>query len=215
MKESVLIYVIGFVAQALFSARLFVQWILSERAKKVVSPAIFWILSIAGSYLLCLYGWFRDDFSIILGQFISYYIYLWNLYEKGIWQKVPRIFKGMLVLTPLVAAAFALHDVGAFIDNFFKNEKVPLWLLIFGSLGQVIFTLRFVYQWAYSYRHKESLLPSGFWIISLIGSSVIVSYGIFRADPVLILGQSGGFIVYLRNIMINHKNHIQLTENEK
>ena len=65
---------IGFLAQLFFSARILVQWILSERAKRVVSPSIFWILSLAGSFLLCLYGWLRDDFSIILGQFISYYI---------------------------------------------------------------------------------------------------------------------------------------------
>ena len=52
MKGSGFIYVIGFLAQAFFSARIIFQWILSERAKKVVSPSIFWILSIAGSYLL-------------------------------------------------------------------------------------------------------------------------------------------------------------------
>ena len=77
-----------------------------------------------------------------------------------------------------------LHDAQHFIDSFFRNEEVPLWLLIFGSMGQIIFTLRFVYQWAYSFHHKESLLPAGFWIISLVGSSVIVAYGVFRRSCV-------------------------------
>ena len=80
-----LVYGIGFLAQGFFSARILVQWILSERARKVLSPSVFWILSIAGSYLLCLYGVLRHDFAIVLGQFISYYIYLWNLKAKGIW----------------------------------------------------------------------------------------------------------------------------------
>ena len=194
MKGSGFIYVIGFLAQAFFSARIIFQWILSEKAKKVVSPSIFWILSIAGSYLLGIYGWLRDDFSIIFGQFISYYIYLWNLNEKGIWNKLHGALKTLLVITPVIAAAFMLHDAQHFIDSFFRNEEVPLWLLIFGSMGQIIFTLRFVYQWAYSFHHKESLLPAGFWIISLVGSSVIVAYGVFRLDPVLILGQSVGFV---------------------
>ena len=44
-------------------------------------------------YLLCIYGWLRDDFSIIFGQFISYYIYLWNLNEKGIWNKLHGALK--------------------------------------------------------------------------------------------------------------------------
>jgi len=87
----------------------------------------------------------------------------------------------------------------------FHNENIPLWLVIFGSAGQIIFTLRFVYQWAYSRRRHESMLPRGFWIISLIGSGVIVAYGIFRKDPVLILGQSFGFVAYVRNLMIGFK----------
>ncbi|MDE6106537.1 MAG: lipid-A-disaccharide synthase N-terminal domain-containing protein, partial [Bacteroidales bacterium] len=67
------LYIIGFLAQALFSARLLLQWLLSERSRQVVSPSVYWILSIAGSYLLFIYGWLRDDFAIIFGQFISYY----------------------------------------------------------------------------------------------------------------------------------------------
>lgn len=200
------VFAIGFLAQTFFSARILFQWILSEKARKVVSPSIFWILSIAGSYLLCLYGWMRDDFAIVLGQFISYYIYLWNLNEKGIWQRLFVGLRGLLFLTPIVAIAFMLRDVDAFIANFFCNESVPLGLLIFGSAGQVIFTLRFVYQWFYSRKKHESVLPIGFWILSLIGSSIIVSYGIFRLDPVLILGQSVGFVAYIRNIILARAN---------
>jgi lipid-A-disaccharide synthase-like uncharacterized protein len=84
-----------------------------------------------------------------------------------------------------------------------------MWLLVFGSAGQVIFTLRFVYQWIYSARRNESILPATFWIISLVGSGIIVAYGIFRLDPVLILGQSVGFIAYSRNIVIGHKQKTQ------
>ena len=77
---------IGFLAQLFFSARILVQWFLSEKAGKVLSPSIFWIFSLMGAYLLCIYGWLRNDFAIILGQFMSYYVYLWNLKEKGIWK---------------------------------------------------------------------------------------------------------------------------------
>ena len=72
-----IVYIIGFLAQIFFSARILVQWILSEKAKEIVSPSIFWVLSIAGSYLLFIYGWCRDDFSIILGQIISFLLYLY------------------------------------------------------------------------------------------------------------------------------------------
>ena len=200
-----MIYVIGFLAQVFFSARILLQWILSERAKKVISPAIFWQLSIVGSYLLFVYGWLRDDFAIILGQIISYYIYIWNLDKKHQWKKLPFIIRTLLLLTPVAAILYMLKDESAFVDQFFRNEKIPLWLLIYGSMGQIIFTLRFVYQWIYSKRKDESLLPIGFWVISLLGSLIIVSYAIYRRDPVLILGQSTGLIAYSRNIYLSSR----------
>ena len=200
-----MLYVIGFLAQIFFSARILLQWILSERAKRVVSPAMVWALSLAGSYLLFIYGWMRDDFAIILGQVIAYYIYIWNLSAKGVWRKIPAPVRYLLLLTPVVAIGFAVSHADTFIHDFFRNEKVPLWLLLFGSAGQILFTLRFVYQYLYSRRRGESILPVGFWIISLTGSAAIVAYGIVRHDPVLILGQSVGFIAYTRNILIYKK----------
>ena len=188
-----------------FSARILLQWILSERAKKVISPAIFWQLSIVGSYLLFVYGWLRDDFAIILGQIISYYIYIWNLDKKHQWKKLPFVIRTLLLLTPVAAILYMLKDASAFVDQFFRNEKIPLWLLVYGSMGQIIFTLRFVYQWIYSKRKDESLLPIGFWVISLLGALIIVSYAIYRRDPVLILGQSTGLIAYSRNIYLSRK----------
>ena len=200
-----MIYVIGFLAQVFFSARILLQWILSERAKKVISPAIFWQLSIVGSYLLFVYGWLRDDFAIILGQIISYYIYIWNLDKKHQWKKLPFIIRTLLLLTPVVAILYMLKDASAFVDQFFRNEKIPLWLLIYGSMGQIIFTLLFVYQGISSKRKDESLLPIGFWVISLLGALIIVSYAIYRRDPVLILGQSTGLIAYSRNIYLSRR----------
>ena len=214
-----IIFGIGFLAQGLFSARILVQWIMSERKKKVVSPTIFWVLSLLASYLFFIYGWLRDDFAIMFGQVISYYIYMWNLKIKGVWSisKDGRLegskgniwWKGplltILLITPVVGIGYVLSDTAAFKQQFFQNSNIPLWLVIYGSLGQVIFTLRFVYQFFYSRKRNESFLPAGFWIISLIGSAVIVSYAIIRRDPVLALGQATGFISYSRNLMILHK----------
>lgn len=205
-ENNIWIFAIGFLAQLFFSARILYQWIVSEKARKVLSPPTFWILSILGSYLLFIYGVLRNDFAIILGQFISYYIYLWNLNMQGKWGKIPGIIKIILILTPLVATGVMLRDLSGFADTFLHNKAVPLWLLIFGSAGQVIFAFRFIYQFIYSSAHHQSALPVGFWVISLLGSSIIIAYALFRLDPVLILGQSFGFVAYTRNIMIGYKN---------
>lgn len=204
--SQLLVFGIGFLAQGFFSARILVQWIMSEKAKKVLSPSIFWVLSICGAYLLCIYGWLRNDFSIVLGQFISYYIYLWNLNMKGVWKRVNVLLRWLLLLTPVVAIVLVSQDAARFVRHFFQADGVPMWLIIYGSAGQVLFTLRFIYQWYVSRNDRESVLPPGFWIISIIGSSIIVSYAIIRLDPVLILGQSMGLVAYIRNLVIGRKS---------
>jgi len=204
-----IIFTIGFAAQFFFTARTAFQWFKSEKEKKVVSPSAYWILSVIGAYLMFIYGVMRNDFSIILGQLISYTIYLWNLNAKGIWQKLHIIVKALLIATPIVAVGLLLGDAQRWFTSFFRNEGIPLWLVIFGSAGQVIFTLRFVYQWAYSKSHGASVLPLGFWIISIIGSATIIAYGIIRRDPVLILGQAFGFVAYFRNIVIALRKGVQ------
>ncbi len=210
MQESpVWIYTIGFLAQALFSARLLYQWLVTEKAKKVISPPAFWILSVLASFLLFIYGVLRSDFAIILGQFSSYYVYLWNLNMQGLWKKGHPVVRSFLILAPIAAVAFLLRDISAFTATFFHNASIPLWMLLFGAAGQVLFTFRFIYQWIYSASHHQSVLPAGFWIISLAGSASIIAYGIFRLDPVLILGQSFGFVVYIRNLMIGHSTRKQ------
>jgi lipid-A-disaccharide synthase-like uncharacterized protein len=206
-----LIYAIGLVAQIFFGARSLLQWIMSERARKSLSPSIFWILSIVASWLFFIYGWMREDFAIILGQTISYYIYIWNLDAKGIWRKIPIEFRVLLAGTPPAVIILASGGVASFVATFLQNDSIPLWLIVFGSLGQIIFTMRFVYQLFYSYKRGESLLPLGFWIISVTGSAVIIAYGIIRRDPILLLGQIPGIIMYARNIVL-HKRHYGAVE---
>jgi Predicted membrane protein len=193
-------FIIGFAAQGLFSARMLIQWILSEKARKVVSPVIYWQLSLLGSFLFFIYGWLRGDFAILLGQLFSYYIYIWNLNSKDQWKKIHSFVRFILALTPLFAICIVIYNGNESADHLFDTVSLPL--LLFGSAGQLIFTFRFIYQWLYSKSRGESLLPAGFWILSLLGSFLIVVYGIFREDPVLILGQSVGFITYSRNLWL-------------
>lgn len=211
MESGFFVYLLGFIAQGLFSARILVQWIMSERARRVVSPTVFWILSLIASFIFFIYGWMREDFSIMLGQVIGYYVYIWNLKVKGLWSRIRPGFRQtvvtVLLVMPAVGAGLMLRDPQAAAASLFRNDRLPLWMIIFGSAGQVIFSLRFLYQWIYSSRHGESALPAGFWIISLTGSAIIVTYGILRLDPVVILGQACGFISYTRNLILWKRSH--------
>ena len=205
--ENFHIYAIGFLAQALFSARLLVQWIKSEKAGLSLSPAIFWQLSILASWLLFVYGLLRDDFAIILGQIIAYSIYIRNLQLQNQWKKLPVITRIIALATPFVAILLMSSNWDLHYLKLFNNTDIPIALMIWGIIGQVTFTFRFVYQWIYSEKKGQSCLPLGFWIISIIGSIMILSYAIYRIDPVLFIGQGFGIVVYARNIsLIRHSN---------
>lgn len=206
LLPALVVTAIGLLAQCFFSARTLVQWIMSERAHKVLSPSLFWIFSVAGSILLALYGYLRQDFSIVLGQFLSYYIYLWNIKTKRI--KLPVVVWGILIAIPITALLSLMGHAHEVFDDFFGQNSLPQWLIVYGSVGQVLFTLRFIYQWWYSRQEGVSVLPPGFWWISLIGAGIIFSYGLMRLDIVLLLGQGFGLIVYIRNLIIGKRQKI-------
>lgn len=71
---------LGFAAQAMFTARFLVQWIASERAGRSVIPLAFWTFSIAGGLLLLAYALYRKDPVFIAGQAFGVFVYLRNLY---------------------------------------------------------------------------------------------------------------------------------------
>ncbi|PCI35591.1 MAG: lauroyl acyltransferase [Flavobacteriaceae bacterium] len=199
------IYSIGFLAQILFSGRLILQWILSEKSNKVLTPSLFWKLSLIASFLLFVYGYLRDDFSIMLGQGLTYFIYIRNLQLQGEWQKMHKAFRWFLFVFPVLIVVYYYNNNTYDISNLFQNKDIPFWLLTLGIVAQVIFTFRFVYQWMYSEKNKESSLPFGFWLLSLIGSSLILIYAIIRRDPVLFIGHIMGLFIYSRNLMLLKK----------
>jgi len=197
---------VGAIAQILFSSRLILQWLLSEKHKKILTPVLFWELSLLASFLLFVYGYLRDDFAIMLGQVITYYIYIRNIQLQDQWKKFPKLIRLFIYIFPVIIVIYGYNNGIYDRQKLFHNENISAWLFLLGIFSQVLFTFRFIYQWIYSERRKESHLPLGFWIISLSGSFLILVYAVFRKDPVLLAGQLTGFIVYLRNIIIIQKH---------
>jgi lipid-A-disaccharide synthase-like uncharacterized protein len=84
-------------------------------------------------------------------------------------------------------------------------DRSMAWLML-GFAGQAIFTARFLVQWLASERCRSSVVPVAFWWLSLLGGSALLIYAWSRQDPVIILGQSLGVLVYVRNLMLVRKN---------
>ncbi len=139
----------------------------------------------------------------MLGQTLTYFIYIRNLQLQGQWVKSPKIVRWILLIFPVLIVIYGYNNGNYDLDKLFRNENIPLWLLILGSVAQVIFTLRFIYQWIYSERKKKSSLPLGFWLLSLVGGLLILTYAILRKDPVLFVGHLMGVFIYFRNMRLS------------
>ena len=92
------------------------------------------------------------------------------------------------------------HSVGCFVD---KPENI---MVIIGFGGQGLFAARFLIQWITSENAKKSVIPVAFWYFSITGGLVLLTYAIWRKDPVIIAGQSVGVLIYARNLYFIHKN---------
>ena len=85
------------------------------------------------------------------------------------------------------------------------NNWLEFWWVAFGLFGQLMFTGRFVIQWIASERAGRSTVPLAFWYFSIAGALILFTYAVYRQDPVFILGQSFGIVVYSRNLWLIHK----------
>ncbi|HNX74423.1 MAG TPA: lipid-A-disaccharide synthase N-terminal domain-containing protein [Candidatus Rifleibacterium sp.] len=93
-------------------------------------------------------------------------------------------------------------------------SRFDLWLIV-GLLGQLLFSMRFFVQWLASERQKKSIIPISFWYFSIGGSFLLLAYAIKRQDPVFILGQSMGFVIYIRNlVLIGREKRAEVISNE-
>lgn len=197
------VFAIGLLGNILFSSRLLIQWLLSEKSGKSESPLIFWQISLLASVTFLIYGIFRKDLAIVLGQLMVYFIYIRNIQLHQSWKKIPKILRIITLIAPFIIISYISWFNNTLFQSIISNDQIPMILLIWGSIGQIIFVFRFFYQWIISEEEGKSILPLGFWIISLIGSMIIISYAIFRKDINLLLGQLAGAFVYSRNIIIH------------
>jgi len=115
--------------------------------------------------------------------------------------------------------AWAAADAGAadsLLDAALRWAKIDtgweLGLVVFGLVAQALFFLRWVIQWIATERRGESHVPVLFWWVSLVGASLLFVYFAFRREPVGMLGQSIGWVVYMRNLHLLRKKRIRSAE---
>jgi len=92
------------------------------------------------------------------------------------------------------------------------EASIPTQWLLVGFTGQALFSMRFLVQWIYSEKRRQSVIPTAFWYFSLLGGMTLFSYALFRQDPVFIVGQGAGIFIYLRNLYFIHRRTPQIPD---
>lgn len=81
------------------------------------------------------------------------------------------------------------------------TQEQTVWMVL-GFIAQGLFSARFLVQWIASERRRKSVVPHAFWYFSVAGGALLLAYAIHRKDPVFIVGQGAGLVVYLRNLQL-------------
>ncbi len=201
---------LGFLGNnVLFTARVIIQWVASERVGRSVAPKAFWWLSLAAALIMICYTLQRSTdpkfsenvspipfligFLITLVPYVRNLMLSYNVARR--WHIVSYIFSGIIFIVCL---------------GLLVKMKTPIirsrWFYL-GMAGSLIWYTRFLWQWLYSERKKQSEFPLSFWYITLTGLTLNTVYSVMMRDIVFILGFIFNVIPISRNIILTRRHH--------
>lgn len=189
----------GWLGQACFFSRFFLQWLASERARSSIVPRSFWWLSLGGAVLMSAYSLSRGTTLLLFGFLVSGAIAVRNLrLERG--ARLDARWTAVVVV--LVVAASLWIELGA--ERASTRDALP-WLVT-GMLGQTLWVSRFPVQWWLSERAGRSHFPPVFWWLSLLGNLLLLAYALHLGDPVFVLGFLPGPLLQARNLALARRS---------
>ena len=192
---------IGWIGNGFYFSRFLLQWLQSERARRSVTPSVFWWLSLGGVLFLGSYALHEEQAILIPAFCINGAIYvrnLWLHYRHGKGSRlgpIPAacIGLGLMLVLFLTGGATARE---ALAENPF--------VLAVGIGGQAFWSTRFILQWWFSERAGRSYFPDAFWWFSLAGGILNITYMSFLGDWVLIASVALTPLYPIRNLMLEH-----------
>jgi len=201
----------GLLGNLLYTIRVLVQWLSSEKAKKSVAPRAFWWLSLAAAFVLIIYSLkrvtdvkFRESptaLPLLVGYIVTLVPYMRNLMLCYRIERKWHIISYIIAFVILVFCMVLLFLVDLPIVR-------TRWFAL-GALGSLIWYSRFLWQWAYAEKMKKSVFPVSFWYISLVGLLLNLFYSIIMNDLVFILSFVFNIIPITRNIVLMKKAESQ------
>lgn len=187
--------IVGWMGQGCYFSRFLIQWWRSERSRTIVTPAAFWWFSLAGSILTGIYAVTDRNLVFLAGPCVNFFIYARNIgLQRGATALRGRILWTMSCGVVLFAALALSAEI--------RLEGPASWLAV-GIAGQLMWVLRFPIQWIISERLGRSELPTSFFVVSLVGSILLLAYALHTRNPIWIAGMVPGPLLYSRNLMLD------------
>lgn len=211
-----LLYPIGYLANLLYALRFFLQWINSEKAHQSHFSPSFWSISLYGSLLMAFHSFIQVQYPVCLIQSCNAMLY-WRNFElmrhsKQDLMPLSKVHALLALLIFGLTTAFIAQSWLAFgelewmrVPNVMERAKeVPVsitWNLV-GFCGTFLFASRFWIHWWRAEKDISTALRRDFWLVSVIGSLLALSYFIRIKDLVNIIGYGAGMVPYIRNLML-------------
>jgi lipid-A-disaccharide synthase-like uncharacterized protein len=189
---------VGWASQGCFFARMGLQWWLTRKANgSVVTPRLFWVLSMVGAVLGALYAWLKvGDVVFAAGYAATLVIYVRNLSldrTPGRGLSTGTVLGLTFLLVAVIATALFSDPK---VRESWEHERWH-WLVI-GIVGQFVWQSRFILQWVATERRGAVAMPRAFFAVSFFGGLLIAAYSFHKGDLPLIIGQIPGPLLYLQ-----------------
>jgi lipid-A-disaccharide synthase len=196
-----LLYPFGFLTQVAFGLRFLVQWMATEKAKKMITPKLFWHLSIAGNLLLLLHSLVQLHFPMSLAQSQNLVLSWRNLNLQG--TKKAAFWFVVLMLAIAASSTVAFFACNSANTSWIAtpgSATISSAVHLFGIIGIFCFGLRFWVQWWQAEGKQEGQLTESFWWISLSGALICTTYFFITKDWVNFIGPVLSLLPYSRNL---------------
>lgn len=193
---------LGWLGQGLFFSRGLVQWLQSERAGKSVSTPTFWWLSLLGTLLLTFSSAYQDQPILVASFAINLGIYGRNLLLCSARLRHVQVHP-LLAACLALAMALALWSAGP--PRPHEAEQVSALWQALGTLGLVLWSSRFLYQWWASERRGASHFDATFWWLSLAGNVPMLAYALRLGEPLYIASFALGPLTQSRNLVLIYR----------
>jgi len=196
-----LLEAVGWLGQGFYFTRFLVQWLMSERAGRIVVPRSFWWMSLLGAGCATAYAFSKGSLVFMAGPATNLFVFVENL-------RLDRTGRplGARLLLPFALGVVTLVAITLTTDLEKRLAADPVLWICVGIAGSGLWMIRFPLQWWLAERRVHATLPPVFFMVSFVGSVLLLAYAIRGGNPIFIAGMLPGPFLYGRSLWLSRRS---------